>query len=109
MGNRRSEVAMTRLRIGHVGLNGHLKRFNLSDSDLCTTCNVIEDVPHYLTACRKYIWSRRKLMTNLAKIGVQQPDHRVLLGGGPYPSETQHKIIKLVGDYLDETGRIDTL
>ena len=109
MGNRRSEVAMTRLRIGHVGLNGHLKRFNLSDSDLCTTCNVIEDVPHYLTACRKYIWSRRKLMTNLAKIGVQQPDHRVLLGGGPYPSETQHKIIKLVGDYLDETGRINTL
>ena len=48
-------------------------------------------------------------MANLAKINVQQPDHRVLLGGGPYPSETQHKIIKLVGDFLQETGRIDTL
>ena len=40
MGNRRAEVAMTRLRIGYVGLNGHLKRLKLAGSDLCTTCNI---------------------------------------------------------------------
>ena len=109
MGNRRVEVAMTRLRIGHVGLNGHLKRFQMADSDLCTTCNVIEDVPHFLMECRKYVWSRRKLKTNLARINVHQPDYRVLLGGGPYPSETQFKIAKLVEDFLEETGMIGSL
>ena len=107
--SRKVEVAMTRLRIGHVGLNNHLKRFNIVDSELCSTCRVPETVPHFLTECRKYIWSRRKLLTKLARINVHQPDYTTLLGGGPYPEETQLKISRLVAGYLTETGTLGSL
>ena len=109
LANRKAEVALARLRIGHVGLNHHLKRFNMTDSDLCTTCNVPETVDHFLTQCRKYIWSRRKLITNLARINVLQPDYVTLLGGSTYPSETQLNITKLVAGFLEETGMLGTL
>ena len=47
--------------------------------------------------------------TKLAQIGIHQPDSAVLLGGGPYDSDTQVKIIAAVECYLGETGMLGTL
>ena len=107
--NRRVETALSRLRIGHVGLNNHLNRFGMSETNQCTTCRVPETVSHFLTECRKYIWSRRKMMTKLARLNVQQPDYGTLLGGGPYEVDVQVGIIKAVQGYLEETGRLGSL
>ena len=107
--NRRVETAMSRLRLGHVGLNSHLHNFGMSDTPLCTTCGEQETVQHFLTSCRKYVWSRRKMLNRLAKVGVHQPDTAVLLGGGQYDGPTQVHISKAVECYLGETGTLGTL
>ena len=46
--SRQIEVAMSRLRLGHVGLNQHLHRFNMAESPLCSTCGVPETVSRIL-------------------------------------------------------------
>ena len=107
--NRRVETALSRLRIGHVGLNSHLYRFGMSETLLCTMCREEETVQHFLTSCRKYVWSRRKMISKLAQIGIQQPDVVVLLGGGPYDKDIQVKIIAAVESYLGETGMLGIL
>ena len=44
--NRRIETALSRLRIGHVGLNNHLNRFEMSETNQCTTCRVSPTFSH---------------------------------------------------------------
>ena len=40
----------------------------MSDTDLCTHCGVIEDIPHYFLRCKKYISQRRTLYETYRKI-----------------------------------------
>ena len=42
--NRRIEVIISRLRIGHVGLDNYMNRFNMSDTDICMKCKIPETV-----------------------------------------------------------------
>ena len=107
--DRRAETALSRLRLGHVGLNSHMHRFGMSETPLCTTCREQDTVKHFLTSCRKYVWSRRKMLRRLAEIGVRQPDCAILLGGGPFDPDIQAKIIKAVEIYLGETGMLGIL
>ena len=51
--DRRVETAMARLRMGHVGINQHLYRFNMSDTDLCD-CGSTETITHFLFQCPKF-------------------------------------------------------
>ena len=42
--NRKIEVGMVRLRLGHTRLNAHMHRINSSDSPNCSHCKVPETV-----------------------------------------------------------------
>ena len=58
-GLNRHEVVITRLRLGHTGLNSTLAIIGKSDS-VCSECKVVEDVNHVLFKCKKFDLHRQK-------------------------------------------------
>lgn len=48
---RRKDVTLTRLRLGHTLLNVDLNRFGIITSPDCVSCHEVEDVKHYLIDC----------------------------------------------------------
>ena len=52
--NRSKQTALTRLRFGKCLLGDILHLFKKKESNLCDTCNVKEDVHHFLFDCTKY-------------------------------------------------------
>lgn len=106
---RQIETAMSKLRLGHVGLNEHLNRFNMADSPLCETCRANEDVTHFLLNCRRFNNQRNTLNQALTRLRIRNPDISTLLGGGEHSPEVKAQIIKAVGKYIVETGRADSL
>ena len=107
--NRSVETAMTRLRLGHVGLNHHLNKFNMADSPLCETCREPETVEHFLLKCRRYSYQRTRLETALNRLKITNPRISTLLGGGEHSPEEKVQITKAVGKFLKETGRLESL
>ena len=107
--SRQIEVAMSRLRLGHVGLNQHLHRFNMAESPLCSTCGVPETIPHFLMACSNYSAPRARLMMVLNKMNIHQVDYKILLGAGDSSTEDKTAIAKAVGSYLRSTGSLGSL
>ena len=106
---RRTETALCRLRIGHVGLKGHLNRFQLTNSPLCERCNVEETTEHFLLHCQNYAEERRKMTRNLQLENIVNPDITDLLGGGSFNEDLQNKIRDIVGTFINETGRVHEL
>ena len=51
---RREEIVIYRLRLGHVGVNKYLHRFNMSITENCNYCQAPETIEHLLLACGKY-------------------------------------------------------
>ncbi len=47
-------MVITRLRIGHTGLNQILHRIDKHPTGLCTHCNKPETVKHVLIDCSRY-------------------------------------------------------
>lgn len=108
--NRRAEVAMNRLRIGHVGLKQHMARFNMAEDDQCDTCNVVETVSHFLLDCQKYLQARQQLTTSLGNIlGHQQITVKILLGGGKESISEKRIITKCLARYLSATNELHNL
>jgi ribonuclease HI len=98
------ETVMAKLRLGHVGLNQHLHRFGMTDSDLCR-CGAIETITHFLIECPRYNRDRQQLLNKLRKINVQM-SIKNMLGGGDYKKETQAEIVEVVASFLFNTGRL---
>ena len=107
--SRQIDTAMTRLRLGHVGLNQHLHKFNMAESQLCSTCRVPESVPHFLTECTKYTVQRTKLTATLLTRNIVHADYKILLGSGNLSEENKKFIAKAVGSFLCSTGRLSQL
>jgi len=105
--NRRIETAMARLRIGHVGLNEHLFRFNMSTTELCV-CGEIESVQHFIMECPLYEQSRADMRLKLLHLGVEC-NFRNVLGGGKFDYALQDKIVEIVSLYLHRTGKLGQL
>ena len=66
--NRREETVITRLRLGHTGLNGALYRIGKHDTGRCNHCGEEETVEHVMMNCREYVLERGQLKENLAEI-----------------------------------------
>ena len=107
--HRRVDIAMARLRIGHVGLNEYLTRFNMANNQNCSHCNSPETVHHFLIECRKYQNIRGKLKNSLRSKGVRDFTVKSLLGGGNYKKDVQVVIQNEVSKFLLETGEIKNL
>ena len=50
--NRRTEVFITRFRLGKIINNHYLKNFQLHPTGLCAVCDVPDDIQHTLFGCR---------------------------------------------------------
>ena len=107
--NRRLEIVIARLRMGHVEVNQHLHRFKRSLSPKCSTCNVDEDVVHFVMQCPAFQPQRRQMMKELADIGMLGPTLSDLLGCGSHNSCKQNKIIRALTKCLLSTGKLCTL
>ena len=107
--NRRMEVVLCRLRIGHVGLNQYLHRFNMAQQDVCNQCGVTETVHHYLLECNSYRLARDEMKQQLRKIKIYDISMKILLGGGKYNRFVNRKIVQITAEYIRKTGRMDGL
>ena len=108
--SRAVEVALTRLRVGHVGLASYLFRFGMRDTPLCA-CGERETVQHFIMECQKYNQARNRMMHDINKLNINQGEItlKLLLGGEACSKAIQYKIIKHVGSYLMSTGRLHEL
>lgn len=107
--NRRAEVAMSRLPIGHAGVNQHMARFNMVESNLCDRCGVIETINHFLLECHKHQTARTEMQSALRKIGIQQDNLKILLGGGNQPLGEKRYISRCLVKYLIRTEEMNRL
>ena len=105
---RQLNCAISRLRIGHVGVNQHLFRFNKSDSPLCHTCNVLDSVQHFVLYCSRYALARRLFCDRVVSLGVPFTLPNAL-GCGPVESDIRCKIQRALASFLGSTGRVASL
>lgn len=102
--DRTVETALAKLRLGHVGINKHLNRFNLRDDDKCS-CGVTESIEHFLFQCPIFATARTELYHTLSKLNVEV-NIRNLLGGGKFCQEKQKIILNETIKYLRTTNKL---
>ena len=63
------ETALARLRVGHAGVNSHLHRFGMKDTQACVSGDT-EMIEHFVLNCNAYAHNRTILENKLTRIGV---------------------------------------
>lgn len=88
------ENIITRLRIGHSGLNHTLHKIGKHPTGNCTHCNQPETVEHVLLHCKKYDTQRKNLSQSLRKA----KHHDFTLTGllGKSAGKIQYDIVKFI-------------
>lgn len=107
--NRRQEVVIHRLRMGHAGLNEYLHRFNMNDTNECEVCQVPESVQHYLFFCSAFQGQREVMFRNLSQIGVDNPTLKTILGGDDSIIGKRKDIFRFLVHYIKLTNKINLL
>ena len=102
---RRIEVAMARLRLGHCCLNSHLHKIGVSDTPNCLYCRVEETIDHFLRTCPRYYSHRVILHSDMNCLGIMNVTNEVLLGGGNFDKDKKIKINKAVIKFLRACNR----
>lgn len=69
-GNRKEQVIINRLRIGHCKLNKTLHIIGKHPTGLCDECQEEETVNHIFISCKKYILERLEFKNQLREIGI---------------------------------------
>jgi ribonuclease HI/exonuclease III len=106
---RRIEVVLSRLRIGHVGVKSHLHRFEMTDSNLCTTCQVPDTVPHFILECREHAVARKVMVDGLVQRDIRNVDLKLLLGSNNLPLNDKRFVVQQLITYLIATNKIEQL
>jgi ribonuclease HI len=97
LSKRRHIAWIARLRVGHVQLNGYLKRFNIKNNATCSGCGEAkETVHHYLLVCLKYEEQRDKMRK---AVGVGGMKMEKLLG--------DHRRVKHTVEFIESTDRFE--
>ena len=91
---RREENIITRLRIGHTGLNHTLHKIGKHPTGNCTHCNQPETVEHVLLHCKKYDTQRKNLSQSLRKAKHHDFSLTGLLGKSA--GKIQYDIVKFI-------------
>lgn len=96
-GRNRKEVLLSRLRLGHTGLNSTLAIMGLHENGLCDVCGVSENVCHILFICSKYNIFRDVLFSHL-KNGEDRMKNEDILGKGLMDRQIYRALIKFIYD-----------
>ena len=109
--NRRIDVALFRLRLGHAGVNKHMNRFNMKETSKCEVCDCEETIEHYLLTCPRYHQQRREMIgqINMHVENGERITLKLLLGGEEKYHSKNTAILNSVGRYLSRTGRLSTI
>lgn len=67
--NRKEQVIISRLRIGHSNLNSTLLIIGKHPTGMCEQCQEAETVEHVLKTCRTFNQERQEMITQLQNIG----------------------------------------
>lgn len=100
--DRRRETVITRLRIGHTGLNHSLSIIGKHTTGQCPSCNRLENVEHVLLECPAYHCEREILLRNVKAIGLTRLTLEGLLSYSDRPSAWAHLIRFLKSTQLFE-------
>lgn len=92
--NRREGSIITRMRIGHTGLNHTLHKIGKHPTGQCIHCNQQETIEHILFHCSKYNKERNNLIQSVKKSNLQHFTLAGLLGNKS--SEVYNDIIKFI-------------
>ena len=99
---------MTRLRIGHAGVQAYLERFKIISDESCTHCGrAPETILHFFFFCDEFDVERAMLENKLNEINVQLNSLRTLLAGEV--SNSSLDVIKAVLSYIKDCGKQLTL
>ena len=110
--NRRQQVVLNRLRMGHAGLKSYLHRFSMAEDDECEACDLLvpETVEHYLLICPGHEAARYEMQQNLQQIAASHSNIKTLLLGDPTCTKQQKKkIAQILMSYISSTNKIDSL
>ena len=100
--NRREEAIITRLRIGHTGLNNTLYKIGKHPDGSCDKCGQAETFQHVLLDCRGYVEQRRILAA-----AVQET--RMALSMGNLLNSESEIVIKHLMAYLKNSGLLERI
>ena len=111
--NRRAQVVMNRLRMGHVGVRSYLYRFHMAEDEYCQNppCHqdeTPETIEHFLLYCPATQSARQALTTRLQNIGVNDLSLKTLLLGNPDFRVKNSIIFGYVYQFLSETNRVQS-
>ena len=97
------DTTLTRLRIGHTGLNHHLHRIGILQSPNCDWCGEEETIQHALFRCIRHHSARQEMYQSLRRIEVT-PNTRNLFGGGAYSTEINAVILRIFKIFLKKSA-----
>ena len=98
--NRKEEVVLCRLRIGHTVLT-HSYVIDRAPAPQCDVCCCLQDVRHVLIDCRRYHAERLELISTCRTLGIN-PTIEKLLGN-------DYRIIDALFSYLRRCNLLDKL
>lgn len=96
--NRREEVILSRLRLGHTGLSKTLFVIGKHRNGECSVCKEEESVKHIFMKCKKYEREREKLKRNIEEIEMEFSIKEML------DKPSTDRIMSRVFEYLRSTG-----
>ena len=118
--NKKEAAIIFQLRSEHIELNLYNSVWDHSIDPNCSTCDTLETVKHYLIDCVDYEIQRLQLRLELIKINKRfEKDKNFnvicvlfphVFQGKPYRErqiDDRIRILKLVCDYVQQTGRFD--
>ena len=79
-GDRRKEIVLTRLRLGHSALNKSLHIIGKHQSGFCEVCHQEDEtIEHVLQRCRRYDTERETMRYKMRELGEQEVGMKTLL------------------------------
>ena len=106
--SRALDTALTRLRIGHTGLNHHLHRIGILLIPNCSWCGEDETITHAIIHCIRHHSARSELKERLRNISVPF-ELRNLLGGGTFAADTNSSILRYFKIFLKKSALLGHL
>ena len=98
---RREQVLLTRLRIGHAGVNSYLHRFHIIPNQECSNCGFPNgDLEHYFLHCPTFDEERHELESGILQLGFNSFNLKILFSGIPNPHN--HDITKLLMVFIQQ-------
>lgn len=100
LNNRKEDIIITRLRIGHSGLNQTLYIIGKHQTGLCIRCSEVETIEHVLLHCTAYNRERGELTKKLKELSITNFNLTNLLSCASEQSRVQKELLY----YLKVTG-----